>query len=133
MSVTQTVVGGCHCGAIRFEVELSERTVAHACNCSICIASGFVGVIVPESHFRLVQGEGDLTEYRFNTGVARHLFCKHCGVKSFYRPRSNPDGVSVNIACLSLPDSVEVDIQTFDGQNWERHAAQLAHLSMESA
>ncbi|MEL7310170.1 MAG: GFA family protein [Pseudomonadota bacterium] len=111
---------------------LSEKTVAHACNCSICAATGFVGAIIPLSRFRLLQGKDALTDYRFNTGVARHLFCRTCGVKSFYRPRSNPDGVSINIACIELPDGFQVEVEAFDGQNWEAHAADLAALSQES-
>ena len=94
--------GGCHCGAVRFEASLPAKVLAQACNCSICAKTGFVHVIVPESRFRLVQGSGDLTSYTFNTGVARHLFCSVCGIKSFYRPRSNPDGWSVNARCLDV-------------------------------
>ena len=123
--------GSCHCGAVRFEVVVPDPLLAHACNCSVCTASGFVGAIVPASAFTLLEGESALTEYRFNTGVARHLFCKHCGVKSFYVPRSNPDGVSVNVRVLALPDQHEVVVESFDGQNWEAHAAALHSLSKE--
>ncbi|MEL6869709.1 MAG: GFA family protein [Pseudomonadota bacterium] len=123
---------GCHCGAVRFRVVLHEPIQAHACNCSICVASGFVGVIIPEQQFTLLQGEASLSEYRFNTGVARHLFCRHCGVKSFYRPRSNPDGVSINANLLSLPEGVAIEQHAFDGQHWEAHAHTLKHLTGES-
>ncbi|MEO0574387.1 MAG: GFA family protein [Pseudomonadota bacterium] len=126
------VEGGCHCGAVRYQVKISNPLVAHACNCSICQVHGFVGAILPVPQFELLQGEESLTEYRFNTGVARHLFCKHCGVKSFYRPRSNPDGVSVNIHTLELPDGFDVDVTPFDGQHWEVHAHTLKHLSETS-
>lgn len=124
-----SVTGRCHCGAVEYRVEVDNPLVAHACNCSICAASGFVGAIVPEERFELISGQSTLTEYRFNSGVARHLFCSRCGVKSFYRPRSNPDGVSLNLACLDLPAEVVVDVHSFDGQNWEQHAASLAYLS----
>jgi len=125
--------GGCHCGAVRFEAKLPPKVVAQSCNCSICAKTGFVHVIVPESRFRLVQGSGDLTTYTFNTGVARHLFCARCGVKSFYRPRSNPDGWSVNARCLDGADGLDIEIEAFDGQNWEANAAALAHLSRDPA
>ena len=125
------VQGGCHCGAVRYSVRLANPTHAHACNCSICAASGFVGAIVPEADFRLDAGKESLIEYRFNTGVARHLFCGICGVKSFYRPRSNPDGVSINIHTLSAPQGWVFDVESFDGQNWEQHAGALAHLSRQ--
>src|SRR5271154_3399492 len=95
--------GGCHCGAVRFEVEAPERIACLLCNCSICTMTGFLHLIVPASRFRLVQGEENLATYRFNTGVAQHRFCKTCGVKSFYIPRSNPDGVDVNVHCLEAP------------------------------
>ena len=123
--------GGCHCGAVRFEAALPETIEAQACNCSICARTGFVHVIVPESRFRLVRGGEALTAYAFNTGVAQHLFCSVCGIKSFYRPRSNPDGWSVNARCLDEAESLDIRIEAFDGRNWEANAASLAHLSRD--
>ena len=125
--------GGCHCGAVRFEVALPPRIEARACNCSICARTGFLHVIVPESRFRLVQGADRLTTYTFNTHAARHLFCQVCGVKSFYRPRSNPDGWSINAHCLDDPAALEIAVTTFDGRDWETHAGALAHLSKEAS
>jgi hypothetical protein len=125
--------GGCHCGAVRFEVELPAVVEAQSCNCSMCAKTGFVHVIVPESRFRLLAGADALTTYTFNTGVARHLFCSTCGVKSFYRPRSNPDGWSVNARCLDDVEGLDLRIEAFDGQNWEAHGAGLAHLSREAS
>jgi hypothetical protein len=125
--------GGCHCGAVRFEAALPARVEAQACNCSMCEKVGFIHIITPESRFRITAGEDRLTEYTFNTGVARHLFCRTCGVKSFYRPRSNPDGWSVNARCLDNHEALEIVIEPFDGRNWEQHAAALAHLSHEDA
>ncbi|MBC7168231.1 GFA family protein [Phenylobacterium sp.] len=125
--------GGCHCGAVRFEAALPARVKAQACNCSICAMTGFISAILPESRFRLIQGADRLTTYTFNTGVAKHTFCRVCGVKSFYRPRSNPDGWSVNLRCLDPAEDLAIEIEPFDGQNWEAHAAGLAHLSKESA
>jgi len=121
--------GGCHCGAVRFEAELPLTVEAQRCNCSMCEMVGFIHVILPESRFRLLEGEGDLSTYTFNTGVAQHLFCRVCGVKSFYRPRSNPDGWSVNARCLDFADDLNISIFAFDGRNWEANAASLAHLS----
>lgn len=123
--------GGCHCGAVRFEAALPAVIEAQSCNCSICAKVGFVHAIVPKSRFRLTKGEAALSCYRFNTGVAEHLFCRHCGVKSFYRPRSNPDGWSVNVRCLDEADGLDVRIEAFDGRDWEVHAGGLAHLSRE--
>ena len=125
--------GGCHCGAVRFEVRLPAKVTAQACNCSICAMTGFVHIIVPESRFRLNQGGDRLTTYMFNSGVARHLFCSTCGVKSFYRPRSNPDGWSINAHCLDGTDGLDIEIEAFDGQNWEASAPALADLSRDPA
>lgn len=120
--------GGCHCGAVQFEVEAPEVVEVEDCNCSICRMTGFLHLIVPARHFRLLKGEDALSTYTFNTGVARHKFCKHCGIKSFYIPRSNPDGVDVNLRCLQQQPK-EVRIVAFDGQNWEKNAAALTHKS----
>jgi hypothetical protein len=124
--------GGCHCGAVRYEAALPDVIEAQSCNCSICQMTGFVHIIVPKSRFRLVEGQAALTSYRFNTGAADHLFCLVCGIKSFYRPRSNPDGWSVNARCLDDADDLDIRIEPFDGKNWEAHAADLAHLSQEA-
>lgn len=112
--------GGCHCGRVRFEVEAPADIVASQCNCSICTQSGFVGLIVPKERFKLLQGEECLTTYTFNTGVAQHLFCSHCGIKSFYIPRSHPDGRSANINCLDEGTVTSTTIRPFDGQQWEK-------------
>lgn len=125
--------GSCHCGNVRFEVALPQQVEAQSCNCSMCARVGFIHVIVPESRFRITAGEASLTEYTFNTGVAKHLFCSNCGVKGFYRPRSNPDGWSVNARCLDSTDGLHLIIEAFDGQNWEANAAALSHLSQEPA
>ena len=124
--------GGCHCGAVRFEAALPAVVDAQSCNCSICEKTGFVHMIVPESRFRLTTPDDALTTYTFNTGVAKHLFCKVCGIKSFYRPRSNPDGWSVNARCLDAVEGLDIRIEAFDGRNWEAHAADLAHLSEDA-
>lgn len=125
----RTVTGGCHCGAVSYRVSLGNPLQAHRCNCSICAATGFVGVIVPADRFELLTDAEALSEYRFNTGTARHWFCTACGVKSFYRPRSNPDGYNLNLNCLQLASDHEVHVEDFDGQNWEANAATLRHLS----
>ena len=121
--------GGCHCGAVRFEVSLPGAIEVEDCNCSICAKSGNIHVIVPASRFRLIQGEDHLTLYTFNTGVAQHLFCQTCGIKSYYVPRSNPDGIAVTWRCLDDWQTLEVMINRFDGENWEANAGKLASKS----
>jgi hypothetical protein len=120
--------GGCHCGAVRFEVEAPDDVEVEECNCSICRMTGFLHLIVPKFAFVLLQGEESLSLYTFNTGVAKHYFCSSCGIKSFYIPRSNPDGVDVNVRCLDAPPKT-MRIMPFDGNNWEAHAHTLAHKS----
>ena len=121
--------GGCHCGRVRFEVTAPADIDALECNCSICSKLGFVHLIVPAARFRLLQGDDCLSTYTFNSGVAKHLFCKICGVKSFYVPRSNPDGYSVNVRCLDRGTVERVRITQFDGEHWENRAGELAELS----
>ena len=123
--------GGCHCGKVRFEVLAPTEIEASECNCSICGMTGFLHLIVPKSQFTLLHGSEFLTAYTFNTGVAQHLFCKVCGIKSFYVPRSNPDGYSVNVRCLDATTITNIKITMFDGRNWEQHAAELAHRSRD--
>ena len=122
--------GGCHCGAVRFEVRVAPRPLLQACTCSICRMTGYVHLIVPASRFRLLGGADALTEYRFNTGVARHLFCRYCGVKSFYVPRSHPHGYSINARCLD--DDVLADgewLPPFDDEHRDAATAAVAHLA----
>ena len=107
----------------------NARLVVHECNCSICSMTGFQHLIVPRARFRLLQGADVLAEYTFNTGVARHLFCRRCGVKSFYVPRSHPDGFSVNARCLDPGTVTSLAVAPFDGRDWERAGGALAHLS----
>lgn len=121
--------GGCHCGAVAFEVDAPARLVVQECNCSICTASGYWHLIVPAKRFRLLRGREALSEYTFGTRVARHLFCRSCGVKSFYVPRSNPDGYSVNARCLDRSTVAAITVEPFDGRNWEAAAGALRHLS----
>ncbi len=113
--------GGCHCGRVRFEVTAPTRLEVSECNCSMCSRTGFLHLIVPRSRFRLLSGEEMLTTYRFNTGVAKHLFCSNCGIKSFYVPRSHPDGFSVNARCLDEGTVEGMTIRKIDGRNWEQH------------
>lgn len=121
--------GGCHCGAVRFEFEAPARVRVQRCNCSICTMTGYVHLIVPARNFRLLTDPAALSTYSFNTGVAKHLFCSRCGVKSYYVPRSNPDGFSINLRCVTPGSFEAVEYEDFDGQNWEVHGADLASLS----
>ena len=117
--------GGCHCGAVRFRGTVATTPDMLDCNCSICARTGFLHLIVPHKDFTLLKGDGDLSSYRFGSGQAEHLFCRHCGVKSFYQPRSHPDGWSVNYHCLDDGHDLRPTIRKFDGRNWEKSRAGL--------
>lgn len=123
--------GSCHCGAVRIEVDAPGEIEAFECNCSMCAKCGYLHLIVPRSRLKLLRGTESLTTYTFNTGVAKHTFCKACGIKPFYVPRSNPDGYSVNVRCLEPPPR-RLTVKPFDGRHWEREGARLADLSRES-
>lgn len=123
--------GSCHCGVITFEVEAPEALEVDLCNCSICNKSGFVHLIVPKSKFHLLTGKDSITTYTFNTGIAKHTFCKACGIKPFYTPRTNPDGIDVNANCLDTKPA-SINITEFDGKNWEQHAHKVEHKSKDT-
>ena len=120
MGDKQTLTGGCHCGAVRFAVEAPQAFTVDECNCSICEAVGFLHLLVPKE-----AGDAVLTDYRFGSGEAWHRFCSICGVKSFYTPRSHPNGISVNARCLDDIPLEALTIEPFDGRNWEAKVAAL--------
>lgn len=122
MTSATSHTGGCHCGAVRFEVDADLATAEILdCNCSICSKKGFLHLIVDARRFRLLTGEDELSTYQFGSAVAIHRFCKVCGIHAFYTPRSHPDRVDVNVRCI---DDVRVEDLTtsgFDGRNWEEN------------
>lgn len=123
--------GGCHCGDVRFEVDadLDPRSPSRDklldCNCSICTKKGIVHLMVPQHRFRLLTSPENITTYTFNTHTAKHTFCKRCGMHPFYTPRSHPDHVDVNARCLDGVDPWALDIEKFDGANWEANVASI--------
>jgi hypothetical protein len=131
VSEAGTVVhrGGCHCGRVRFEVDAPARVQALDCNCSICRMTGFLHLIAPLRAFRLLSGADALSEYTFGTGAAKHRFCRHCGIKAFYVPRSHPDGIDVNVRCLDPGSVLALDVVPFDDADRDAATAAIAHLS----
>ena len=111
--------GGCHCGRVRFEALAPARVEVSDCNCSICAKSGYLHLVVKAERFKLLSGSDVLTTYTFNTGTAKHLFCSVCGIKSFYVPRSHPDGFSINARCLDPGTIEKLTVRAFDGRDWE--------------
>jgi hypothetical protein len=115
----QTYQGSCHCGRVRFRVTAALDRVIR-CNCSICSKKGFLHLILPPAQFELLTGADDLAVYTFNTGIAKHQFCRHCGIHPFYVPRSDPDKIDVNVRCLDGVDLDALPVESFDGANWEQ-------------
>ena len=122
--------GGCHCGRVRFRIAVDlAATAIGECTCSICTKKGILHLAVPRERLEILSGADDLTTYTFNTGTAKHTFCRHCGVHPFYNPRTNPRNYSVNARCLDGYDPETMrPRRVFDGRNWEaafaRHQAE---------
>jgi hypothetical protein len=114
----KTYAGGCHCGRVRFRVTADLSGIAD-CNCSVCTKKGFLHLIVAPEQFELLSGADALSTYQFNTGTAKHTFCRHCGIHPFYVPRSDPDKIDVNVRCLDDIDLTAITVLPFDGRNWE--------------
>ena len=114
----KTYQGACHCGRVRFRVTAAITQISD-CNCSMCTKKGFLHLIVPPEQFELLSGKDELSTYQFNTRVAKHTFCRHCGIHAFYVPRSDPDKIDVNVRCLDGVDLSTLRISPFDGQHWE--------------
>lgn len=118
--------GGCHCGAVKFEILLDHLPDSlPACNCSICQKTGYLHLFVTRDQFRLLSGEDNLENYQFGSKTASHFFCNTCGIKSFYIPRSHPDGFSVHAGCLDNFDLSAIPIVPFDGRNWEKNVESI--------
>lgn len=126
-------LGGCHCGDVRFRFVGPQQLKVLDCNCSICSMTGYLHVSVPHAAFELLTSTESLSEYRFGTGLAAHLHCRRCGIKSYYQPRSHPDCYSVNLRCIEGGTDHLGSLQPFDGRHWEQAAAQLRQSGSELA
>lgn len=130
----RTYSGSCHCGRVRFEADLDLTQPSFRCNCSICRRTRFWPAVARPEQFRLLAGEGELTEYLFNTRRNQHFFCRHCGVRAFGVGNDTPIGkmIGVNIGCLegvSEEELAKIPIVRVDGMNDRMEApAFVAHL-----
>lgn len=125
---THEYQGGCHCQDVRFTICLDtpiESSNITACNCSMCEKLGFIHLIIKKDIFQLKSNWTKLSNYQFNKNIAKHYFCKTCGIKSFYQPRSHPDCWSVNVRCLDDFSHFKLDFDTFDGKNWEKNIEKI--------
>lgn len=130
-SEPELLEGGCHCGAVRYRVTVRARKAVN-CNCSVCAKKGYLHLIVDEREFELLRGGDALTTYTFGTHIAKHHFCSTCGVHSFYRPRSHPERVDVNIRCLDGVSPDDFEYYAFDGEHWEESVEALRAAQREA-
>ena len=116
----ETREGGCHCGRVRFRAAVDLDRLSQ-CSCTICTKKGILHLPVMPEDFAMLRGKHALSVYTFGTGVAQHTFCRHCGIHSFYVPRSDPENYSVNARCLDDYDPATMSPRRlFDGQHWEQ-------------
>jgi len=120
----QRFEGACHCGRVRF-VARGDLAKAIVCNCSMCTMKGYIHLVVAPEDFKVVSGADDLALYEWGTRIAKHRFCKVCGIHPFYTPRSDPDKVDVNVRCLAGVDVDALEPARFDGSNWEESMTAL--------
>ncbi len=118
MAETKKYSGGCHCGAVRFEVE-TDLTPVFDCNCSYCQKRGMLWTHVGLRQFQLLKGEDQLAEYRFNKRVIRHFFCRNCGISAFAsgQDESGEAGFGINVRCLDDLDVAALKLTPFDGRS----------------
>ena len=98
----------CHCGTVRFRVRLTDEfNTIRRCTCSYCRMRGAIAASAALSDIEFEAGEDNLALYQFNTGTAKHYFCRTCGIYTHHQRRSNPNQFGINIACIA-------DVSPFD-------------------
>ena len=116
--------GGCHCKAVQFSFKSESKVSIIKCDCSICAPLEYQHLIISKDNFYLIRGKSFLTNYKFETNQAEHLFCKVCGTKSYYVPRSHKNSFSINLRCVSNPPTIIKEI-IFRGSQWEKNINNL--------
>jgi hypothetical protein len=111
----KTYTGGCHCGAVRYEVEM-EVDSALVCNCSHCAKKGFMLFAVDKEKFKLLRGTESQTLYQFGKKSIRHLFCAVCGVQSYAEGETFPK-MMVNLRCVDDLDLKTLPVTEYNGKD----------------
>ena len=120
----QKYLGNCHCKSVSFEFVSEEKVTLIKCNCSICFHTNYLHLIIPHDNFKLLKGANFLITYKFNTNLAEHYFCKVCGIKSFYQPRSHKNSYSINYNSVNKPPEIN-KIINFNGKNFEENIQRI--------
>ena len=107
--------GSCHCSSIKFEIDSDLEKIVQ-CNCSICIKRNAKMIMIPKENFKLLEGSENLSLYQFNTEIAKHFFCKKCGIYTHHNRKSDPNGMGVNLGCIDEVDPMKFDVIQFDGK-----------------
>ena len=107
--------GSCHCSSIKFEIDSDLEKIVQ-CNCSICIKRNAKMIMIPKENFKLLEGSESLSLYQFNTEIAKHFFCKKCGIYTHHNRKSYLNGMGVNLGCIEDVDPMEFDVIQFDGK-----------------
>ncbi|MDB3973433.1 GFA family protein [Alphaproteobacteria bacterium] len=107
--------GSCHCGSIKFEIDSDLEKIVQ-CNCSICIKRNAKMIMIPKENFKILEGSEHLSLYQFNTEIAKHFFCKKCGIYTHHNRKSDPNGMGVNLGCIDDVDPMKFDVIQFDGK-----------------
>ena len=107
--------GSCHCGSIKFEIDSDLEKIVQ-CNCSMCIKRNAKMIMIPKENFKLLEGSENLSLYQFNTEIAKHFFCKKCGIYTHHNRKSDPNGMGINLGCILGVDPIEFDVIQFDGK-----------------
>ena len=136
MQMKKTYTGSCHCGAVQFEADIDLSAGTNKCNCSICTKTRNWNAIIKPDVFRLKAGEDALSDYQFGSKSMHHLFCRHCGVRSFARGYAEVIGgdyIGIQLAALDNVDPQELisaPIRYADGRNnhWEVAPHEIRHL-----
>ena len=122
--MSEKYLGNCHCKAVSFEFYSKNVVDVIKCNCSICTHTNYLHLIISHKDFNLLKGSELLSAYKFNTNLAKHLFCRICGIKSFYQPRSHNNSYSINFNSICNPPKINKVIN-FNGKNFEANIAKI--------
>ena len=105
----------CHCGAVELDIE-TDLSIVKQCNCSMCKRKNAKMNILPKESIKVINGKENLSMYQFGTNIAKHFFCKKCGIYTHHFRKSDPNGIAVNIGCIDEIDSFSINSEVLDNK-----------------